>query len=89
MDKKIVGKVTEDEKREIQELYEKKLALENLLKIIDSSNEQMYVKLVADYGSTMRLFQEWWNKMHITYNWKSEKDKSWNINFETNEVSLQ
>lgn len=80
---KIVGKVTEEEKEEILELFEKRIALENLINVIDVSNENMYNKLVSDYGKIMVKFNDWWNNNKIKYDWK---DESLRINFETNEI---
>lgn len=82
---KVVGKLTEDEKKEILALFEKKIALENLVNIIQPSNEKMYEKLTLDYGSVMRLFQEWWSNTSRKYCWEGQ---SWYINFENNEVLM-
>lgn len=56
-----ICKLTEEEVSAIRDIYEKKLALENLTKILSpSENNEMYERLVADYGATMRQFNEWW-----------------------------
>lgn len=50
-----------DETNTIRELYEKKIALENLAKIISpEENPVMYERMLADYGGTVRVFQNWW-----------------------------
>ena len=46
--KKLVGQVTEDEKREIQSLFERKNGLKELAKILTVENIAMYEKLVQD-----------------------------------------
>ena len=58
----IVCKLTEEELIAIRDIYEKKLALQNLTKILSpSENGEMYERLVADYGATMRQFNDWWS----------------------------
>ncbi len=79
----VVWTLCEDEKKEIEKLYEKKFALENLLKIIDTTNEKLYSKLISDYGITLKEFNKWWFFTSKKYNWEG---KNWYINFETNEV---
>lgn len=83
---KVVWTLTKEELNEIQELFEKKLALENLIKIIDPTNEKMYIKLTTDYGQNMRLFQKWWSDISRKYKWEGG---NWSINFETYEVLSQ
>lgn len=83
---KVVHILKDDEKNEIEELYEKKIALENLCKIIEPSNEKMYKKLIEDYGKIMFLYTNWWNKMSNCYQWEGE---NWYINFSTQEVIIE
>lgn len=81
---KVIWKLTESEKNEIQELYDKKIALENLINSINASNEELYNKLTTDYKNNMTLYQKWWAEISEKYNW--EKGAIWTINFTTNEV---
>ena len=80
---KVVYVLKDDEKNQIEELYEKKMALENLCKIIDPCNEKMYNKLLEDYGKIMFAYTNWWNEMSSHYKWEGE---NWFINFSTKEV---
>lgn len=50
--RKLIGKVTEEEKREIQSLFERRNGLAELAKVITADNEQLYERLVADMGTT-------------------------------------
>lgn len=45
---KEVGTLTQEESRNLEKLLEKKIALENLLKILSESQE-IYKKVVRDY----------------------------------------
>ena len=61
--KKVVGKVTEEEKNEIQALFERRNGLNELAKIVSVDNDALYEKLVKDLGETGAKFQDWWNRM--------------------------
>lgn len=86
--KKIIGRVTEDEKNEIQALFERRNGLNELSQILTIENEALYEKLVKDLGETGAKFQNWWNRMGEKYNWESVEGGNWEINFETCEIYL-
>ncbi len=86
MNDKVVWKLSEEDFNNIQDLFEKKLALENLTKIIDVKDSELYEKLVEDYGKTLYEFNNWWNIMSQRYNWEGS---NWWVNFDTKEVISQ
>lgn len=86
--KKIIGRVTEEEKNEIQALFERRNGLNELSQILTIENEALYEKLVKDLGETGAKFQNWWNRMGEKYNWESAEGGNWEINFETCEIYL-
>lgn len=86
--KKIVGSVSEQEKKEIQQLFERRNGLTELAKIITADNDALYQKLVKDMGETATNFQQWWDKMYEKYQWERTENGSWEINFQTNEIYL-
>lgn len=86
--KKLVGKVTEKEKREIQTLFERRNGLNELAKIVTASNDTLYEKLVMDMGETGQKFQNWWNRMSEQYQWESHENGNWEIDFNTNDIFL-
>lgn len=88
MGKKVVGQVTEEEKNEIQQLFERRNGLNELAKILTVDNAELYEKLVKDLGETGTKFQGWWDRMAEKYQWESAADGNWEINFETCEISL-
>ncbi|MEE1222144.1 MAG: CXXX repeat peptide modification system protein [Bacteroidaceae bacterium] len=88
MVKKVVGQVTEEEKNEIQQLFERRNGLNELAKILTVDNAELYEKLVKDLGETGTKFQGWWDRMAEKYQWESAADGNWEINFETCEISL-
>ena len=85
MEEKIIHQLNEKEAEEIANLYEKRLALENLIKILDGDNEKIYNKVIEDYTNTTREFQKWWENMSTKYQWQGS---NWRINFETKTVVL-
>ena len=88
MAKKLVGKVTPEEKNEIQTLFERKNGLSELAKILTADNAELYEKLVKDIGGTGTKFQAWWDRMSAKYAWESSENGHWEINFDTNEIFL-
>ena len=57
--KKIIGRVTEEEKNEIQTLFERRNGLSELTHILTVDNDALYEKLVKDLGETGAKFQHW------------------------------
>ena len=88
MTKKVVGQVTEEEKNEIQALFERRNGLNELAKILTSDNAELYERLVKDMGETGTKFQNWWDRMAQKYQWESAEDGNWEINFSTCEILL-
>lgn len=86
--KALVGKVTEEEKKEIQSLFERKNGLAELAKILNADNTELYEKLVKDMGETNTKFQKWWDEMSTKYQWRGTATGNWQINFDTCEIFL-
>ena len=86
--KKVISKVTLEERNEIQKLFERKNGLNELAKILTSDNDVLYEKLVKDLGETTTKFQNWWNRMSHKYQWESTENGNWEINFDTCEIFL-
>ena len=86
--KKLVGQVTTEEKNEIQQLFERRNGLNELAKILNADNVELYEKLVKDMGETGTKFQGWWDRMAQKYQWESAENGNWEINFETNDIYL-
>lgn len=86
--RKVVGTVTEEEKNEILQLFERRNGLSELAKILTSDNVELYEKLVKDLGETGSKFQSWWDRMGSKYQWESAEGGNWEINFKTCEIYL-
>lgn len=85
---KVISRVTEEERDEIQQLFERRNGLNELAKILTPGNDQLYERLINDMGETSTKFQNWWNRMAIKYQWENVNDGRWEINFDTCEIHL-
>lgn len=85
---KVVGKVTDEEKNEIQQIFERRNGLNELAKILTVDNTELYEKLVRDLGETGTRFQAWWDRMGAKYQWEGTEGGNWEINFDTCEIYL-
>jgi hypothetical protein len=85
---KTVGRVTEEERNEIQALFERRNGLNELAKILTPDNNELYERLVKDMGETGTRFQNWWDTMARKYQWESVEGGNWQINFDTCEIIL-
>jgi CXXX repeat modification system protein len=87
--KKLVGKVTVEEKDEILALFERRNGLLELSKIVTAANDALYERLVKDMGVTATKFQRWWDDASRKYGWEKDDSKQWEIDFDTCEIFLQ
>lgn len=85
---KIVGKVTEEERNAIQAIFERRIGLQELAKILKPDDTELYEKLIKDLGETSTRFQNWWDEMGKKYQWESALNGNWSINFDTCEITL-
>lgn len=79
--KKEIGRVTEEERDEIQTLFERRNGLNELAKILTADNAELYERLVADMGETSTKFQNWWSTMADKYQWEGVDNGNWEIDF--------
>lgn len=83
-----MGQVTVEEKKEIQQLFERRNGLNKLARIVTTDNSELYEKLVKDLGETGTRFQQWWDRMAQKYNWESCDNGNWEIDFDTCDIYL-
>lgn len=84
---KEVGTLTQEECSNIEELLEKKIALENLLKILSESHET-YKKVNRDYKKIVEEYEKWWRDTSDKYIWESTDNSFWSIDFKFRKVYL-
>ena len=86
--KKEVGFVTPEERDQIQKLFERRNGLNELAKILNANDDELYQKLVKDIGETSTKFQNWWNEMGTKYNWEAADNGNWEIDFNDCKIYL-
>lgn len=84
---KEVGTLTQEESRNLEKLLEKKIALENLLKILSESQE-VYEKVDRDYKNIVEEYEKWWRDASDKYMWESTDNSFWSIDFKFRKVYL-
>lgn len=84
---KEVGTLTQEECSNIEELLEKKIALENLLKIL-SERQKIYKKVNRDYKNIVEEYEKWWRDTSEKYMWESTENSFWSIDFKSRKVYL-
>ncbi|HGI3816193.1 CXXX repeat peptide modification system protein [Finegoldia magna] len=84
---KEVGTLTQGECSNIEEILEKKIALENLLKILSESQE-IYKKVVRDYKNIVEEYEKWWRDTSDKYIWENTENSFWSIDFKSRKVYL-
>ena len=77
--RKEVGRVTEQERDEIQSLFERRNGLNELAQILTTENSELYERLVKDLGEASTKFQSWWDAMETKYHWESADNGNWEI----------
>lgn len=84
---KEVGILTQEEIENLEELLEKKIALENLLKILSESQE-IYKKVNRDYKNIVEEYEKWWRDTSDKYIWESNDNSFRSIDFKSGKVYL-
>lgn len=84
---KEVGILTQEESENLEELLEKKIALENLLKILSESQE-IYKKVNRDYKNIVEEYEKWWRDTSNKYIWESTDNSFRSIDFKSRKVYL-
>lgn len=86
--KKLIGKITDEERDTIKQLYEKKNGLVELAKSLNESNIDLYDKITLDLGRVTIEFNDWWAEKSDKYQWENILGYQWEIQFQTGEIFL-
>lgn len=78
-----IGKVSNEERDEIQSLFERRNGLNELASVISIDNQELYERLVKDLGVTNMKFKNWWDRMADKYHWEGTDNGVWEIDFAT------
>jgi CXXX repeat modification system protein len=83
-----IGKVDEQELREIREVHQTRCALVDLFRTLASSEEQLYERVVEDMGHVAMAFAAWWERGAREHRWPGVVGGSWRIDLATGELFL-
>lgn len=86
--KEKVGQVTEEEKNEIKQLFERQNGLNELAQIVTPANGELYEKMLSDRKATQEKFDRWWKILSRKY-WWPRRYGFWKIDFDTNDIYLE
>jgi CXXX repeat modification system protein len=88
----VIGKVKEEEKKEIEIIFEHLEALKCLVSSLSDEviqeDDNIYKKFIEEFTEVNWSYRTWWDKMAKKYSWPIEDRKQWFINFYTNEILL-
>lgn len=94
-ERKFVGKVTPQERDEVQSLFERKNGLTELIASLAAEDHELlkndffYEKVVADLGRTVSKQQNWWDLRARQYGWENVVGCVWEIDFESCRIFLR
>lgn len=85
---KTIAKVTEEERRKIEYLIEKRTALSNLKKILENDMErkELFRRCVAEYGEIEKAYDQWWDSVIEKYQIIGEEEIM--VDFLTGEIQV-
>lgn len=90
---KVIGKVTTEESDEIQNYFQlKNYLMELVLALVDNGAElgypvdSMREDVKKDLDIVEKQIKTWWDNVIEKYNWDATPNKFWRINFKTGQV---
>lgn len=86
--------ITNEEKVEIEHVYRRKLALENIAKMAigNNSNDELSLNSEAldrvkdELGEVLLDMEKWWHRISDRNNWEYGEGYSWGVNYDANIV---
>lgn len=94
MERNILVTVKEEEKQEIQDLFERINALKSLAMTLADNNlefekhSSLYEKLIKDLQESNRKYEQWWSNIANKYTLDVELLKRATIDFSSNEIFI-
>jgi CXXX repeat modification system protein len=78
--------ISEQELKEIEKLFKKRLALVEMAKDIKKDDSEIYEKIVDDLGTVELSINLWWEKIHLANNIRPNPGTRLKIDFKTREI---
>ena len=88
-------KISKDKTQEIQNLYQRKYAINDLCLMLASKSELVeegnlfYNRLIDDNSACIQALDSFWNEVKNTYNITVKPDEELFLDFETGKIVLQ
>ncbi|MCL6451463.1 MAG: CXXX repeat peptide modification system protein [Acetobacteraceae bacterium] len=88
----LLGTVTVEEAERLKAVFERKMALQGLVRALADmptrTSDELYERLVKDYGEVERGIRQWWEEIHRKYQWENPPEATWSLEFSTRQVTL-
>jgi len=89
----ILGKISVEESSKLQRIFQRKLALLEILPTIKAPMDKetldyLYEKAVADLQQTNQRMKEWWAEVSKIHGWEYGEGYSWSVNFNEQIVTI-
>lgn len=85
---KIVGQVTEEEKNNMIDICEKKVALDNLERITAKDKQSLIEDIKKERNIANIQYDTWWDNIRENYDFEGDEKGYWQLDFRTGEVLL-
>lgn len=90
--KKLLGKVTNEEKEQVMAISRRRSALHELFATLGNEaatpNDALYERIVADIGETNQKLKDWWSATAKAHDWSFSEKDIWQVEYESNELYL-
>lgn len=90
--KKLLGKVTNEEKEQVMAISRRRNALHELFSSLNSEaatpNNTLYERIVEDIGDTNQRLKDWWITTAKAHNWSFTEKDAWQVEYDSNELYL-
>ena len=85
-----LGSITSNERDEVQEINNRKHALEELISTVKdiSQNDELYNRIITDIVDTKVKLSEWWLRISSKYEWTFSAEDTWSVDYRTCDVFL-
>ena len=85
---KLVGQVSENEKNDMIDICEVKVALDNLEKIVGKDEAELLEQITRERDLTNEKYIAWWDRIRENYDFEGDEQVHWRLDFQTGEVFL-
>ncbi len=85
---KLVGHVSENEKNDMIDICEVKVALDNLEKIVGKDETDLLEQITRERDIANEKYNAWWDRIRENYDFEGDEQGHWQLDFQTGEVFL-